>query len=370
MPPASFTQAARPRGYIWQFDILRGLAVLAVIYFHAGKHLPRHQWLVTSGWYGWCGVDLFFVLSGFLITGILLDARGTDGFFTNFYARRILRIWPLYFAMLGMLLVVLPHIVPAMMAESVASARPVWAYPLFLQNLFNYGKPVGPLGVTWSLAVEEQFYFVWPLLIYFLKERTLRRVLVGVLLFEPVLRLGMSLSGATFTLLYTSTFTRLDGLAAGCLLAVLLRRWGAEVVRASAKYAVVPAVAITLAAGMLHEAWLLFSALALLFTAIAALAMTWQGMPRIGFLAYTGRISFGLYLLHLPVMDLLAAPRIRPHLGGDWGYAAASFVGMYALASASFYGFEQPILKFKKYFVTRRAITAEMPGKTDIPVAA
>jgi hypothetical protein len=146
MSPTSLPQPTHPRGYIWQFDILRGLAVLAVIYFHAGKHLPRHQWLVTSGWYGWCGVDLFFVLSGFLITGILLDARGTDGFFTNFYARRILRIWPLYFAMLGMLLVVLPHIVPAMMAESVASARPVWAYPLFLQNLFNYGKPVGPLG--------------------------------------------------------------------------------------------------------------------------------------------------------------------------------------------------------------------------------
>ena len=153
MPPASFTQAARPRGYIWQFDILRGLAVLAVIYFHAGKHLPRHPWLVTSGWYGWCGVDLFFVLSGFLITGILLDARGTDGFFTNFYARRILRIWPLYFAMLGMLLVVLPHIVPAMMAESVASARPVWAYPL--HAAFESGAP-GSSEILFDISIVRK----------------------------------------------------------------------------------------------------------------------------------------------------------------------------------------------------------------------
>jgi peptidoglycan/LPS O-acetylase OafA/YrhL len=120
-------------------------------------------------------VDLFFVISGFLITGILLRSRTEDGYFRNFYMRRVLRIWPLYFAFLLLMLVVLPAASPSAMAKSMQSARPVWAFPLFLQNLLVYGKIVGPLGITWSLAIEEQFYMAWPFFVWKLSRTALTR---------------------------------------------------------------------------------------------------------------------------------------------------------------------------------------------------
>ena len=134
------------------------------------------------------GVDLFFVLSGFLITGILLDAKQSEGYFRNFYARRCLRIWPLYYSALLFMFVIVPFLRPSE-AHTVFEARssPWWAYPFFLQN-FLVPIPTtatGLLGVTWSLAVEEQFYLVWPLVVRFCSKVQLRKIAIAVICLSP-----------------------------------------------------------------------------------------------------------------------------------------------------------------------------------------
>jgi len=358
-------------GHIWQFDVLRGVAVLGVVSCHASQRLPQ-AWVHWLGAYGWTGVDLFFVLSGFLITGILLDMRGTADFFRNFYARRVLRIWPLYFAVIGTLLVVLPHLAPAMMRPLIASAGGhLWLYPLFLQNLVMPDTVAGPLGITWSLAIEEQFYFVWPLMVFLLPEKTLRRTLYAVLAIEPFLRLTLS---HTFPHIvqYTNTLTRLDGLAAGCLLTLLLRQHGADVVRRAAIWTLPACFGVFLLCLAAKSQWPVFSALGVGFAALVALSITTPWVPRNRWLEYTGKISFGIYMVHLPVMDLLSSPKIHRHLHGDAGYMLAAAIGIYAVASASFYCFEQPILKFKRHFETKRQlpVVAVQPPAAEIRIAA
>src|SRR5207245_496531 len=112
-------------------------------------------------------IDLFFVLSGFLITGILLDSMGFLHYFRNFYARRLLRVWPLYYLVLFLVFVVAPLLWPTM-RPTVASVWP--AFSFYVQNIvYHGGYPFG-LGATWSLAVEEQFYLTWPILVFLLKN--------------------------------------------------------------------------------------------------------------------------------------------------------------------------------------------------------
>ena len=293
--------------------------------------------------YGWCGVDLFFVISGFLITGILLRSRTEDGYFRNFYMRRVLRIWPLYFAFLLLMLIVLP----AAMAQSIQSARPAWAFPLFLQNLFIPRKIIGPLGITWSLAIEEQFYMAWPFFVWKLSRAALKRLLFAVLAIEPLLRILLTRFAVPISQ-YTHTLTRLDGLAAGCLLALLAwNGFDRAIWRRRALQFGLPALAI--AAVCASHRPLLYSAVAIAMGSVVAYSLTLSASAK-GFLAYTGRISYGLYLFHLLAFDLFDSPKMRARLHGDLGYLIASLFLTYALASISFYAFESPINGLKRYF--------------------
>src|SRR5208283_4108981 len=115
-----------------QLDAVRGLAVLLVLLHHTDIYPSLHLHLISDN--GWMGADLFFVLSGFLITGVLLDTKQSAGYFTNFYARRCLRIWPLYYSVLFFMFVVIPFLRPSLGAAVVARSSPWWAFPLFLQN--------------------------------------------------------------------------------------------------------------------------------------------------------------------------------------------------------------------------------------------
>ena len=150
--------------YIPQFDGLRALSILAVFIAHSEflRSLPGAVILE----YGRIGVDLFFVLSGFLITGILLDSKGSSHYFRNFYIRRALRIWPLYYLILLIIYLLTSQFLPQMKDGNV------WLYfTVYIQNLFlNLKIPYG-LEPTWSLAVEEQFYMTWPLLVFLLKTK-------------------------------------------------------------------------------------------------------------------------------------------------------------------------------------------------------
>src|SRR5581483_122872 len=183
------------RKKIPQLDAVRGLAILLVMVHNTNWKFPSlHLQAVFQN--GWAGVDLFFVLSGFLITRILLDAKESGDSLKNFYARRCLRIWPLYYGLMLFLFVIVPRIRPSESGMIFAPhSSPWWAFPLFLQTflLHSPSEATGPLGVTWSLAVEEQFYLIWPWIIRYCSPQRLQRLAILVMCASPLLRLAFTL---------------------------------------------------------------------------------------------------------------------------------------------------------------------------------
>jgi peptidoglycan/LPS O-acetylase OafA/YrhL len=178
-----------PCGHIPALDGIRGIAIIAVMVFHFflfGGLSPQNK--IDGIFYavakmGWAGVDLFFVLSGFLITGILHDSRGNDGFFRIFYARRFFRIFPLYYGALVLFLVVLPLSGAAWKALETGPKEQfwLWAYVTNIRIALDndWGRVPKALIHFWSLAVEEQFYLAWPFLVYFASRRVVLRLCAG-----------------------------------------------------------------------------------------------------------------------------------------------------------------------------------------------
>jgi peptidoglycan/LPS O-acetylase OafA/YrhL len=217
------------RSHLPVLDGVRGLAILLVLTFHFAvmydcEEMLRHWWLRPLAG-GWCGVDLFFVLSGCLITGILLDAKGGSHFFRNFYARRALRIFPLYYGFLVLIFLARP--VFALSSDALADMDRARSWlGLYGQNvwLMFSGRWLPPLvNHLWSLAVEEQFYLAWPFLVWLCSRRRLAWVCGGVLAGCLALRVAMMLAGLDPMVAYVFTLTRLDGFAAGGLVALALR---------------------------------------------------------------------------------------------------------------------------------------------------
>src|ERR1700760_1369307 len=180
--------------YMPALDGLRAFAVLAVLLVHfPWMPTPRlallerlHLWPILR--YGWVGVDLFFVISGFLITGILLDSKHTASYFRNFFARRALRIWPLYYAVLVFVFILCTFLRPHGTGAEILK----WGWPyyiLYLQNFVFSDNGVPLLGVTWSLAVEEQFYITWPFIVLLCIRKRLLTITVALFLASPVIRL-------------------------------------------------------------------------------------------------------------------------------------------------------------------------------------
>jgi peptidoglycan/LPS O-acetylase OafA/YrhL len=344
--------------YLPELDALRGFAILAVMFHHIGKNVPALH-LVKIGGYGWTGVDLFFVLSGFLITGILLEAKGKPHYFKNFYARRILRIWPLYFALLLFAFVLLPLVVPALRTRIFEDAYPWQSYPFFVQNWFS-AKPIafGPVGVTWSLAIEEQYYLVWPILVLILSRRALKYAAIGAFSFSVIVRL-LQTFGFLHLVIYTNTLSRLDGIALGSLLAAVLPAASERSVRRVAMVVLpLSAVAVILTEWIFGEkTWFLYAGLALSFASLLCLSINSELLQHLRFIRYTGKISFGLYLLHVPVFDTFRDPRFRSRLSlfhssvlNDLLLVFCMTAALYLIASASWYFFESPILRLKRRF--------------------
>ena len=209
-------------------DGVRGLAILVVLVHNAawiaesGEHL-LFKLVVALASTGWIGVQLFFVLSGFLITGILLDSKGKREFFRSFYIRRALRILPPYFFVVG-LMVVLAATISWSPEWSRAVLAHQWSYWFYVSNWiqpFNLGIP--GFSHLWSLAVEEQFYLLWPLVAWLLPRHRFRTACVGLIVVTPLIRLGLRLVGLPEATAYMFTVARWDALAAGALVAVLVR---------------------------------------------------------------------------------------------------------------------------------------------------
>src|SRR5215470_14002997 len=171
-----------------QLDVLRGIAVLMVMIIHSNGNVPFLH-IQSFMHYGFVGVDLFFVLSGFLITGILLRTKEESGYFVNFYARRVLRIWPLYLCLLAFGFILVPFVQPQLRPSVAEQCHPWQAYLFFVQNVVvPKSGTFGPLEITWSLCVEEQFYLVWPLIVFFASTKTIAKIAVFAIALSAGLR--------------------------------------------------------------------------------------------------------------------------------------------------------------------------------------
>ncbi len=221
-------------GRVGWLDGVRGLAVISVMVFHfdflarQDRALPMDVVLDKVTGLGWAGVDLFFVLSGFLITGILVDTRGAPNALRNFYARRVLRIFPLYYAFLVALFIVLPalhHVRSPQYVWLRASQGWFWLYLTNVWVLLRNGVAASLFGTAhlWSLAVEEQSYLLWPAVVLACGRRGTLAACAAALGLSPLLRLLMFREGVSPYVMYTFTFSHLDGLAFGAALALVIR---------------------------------------------------------------------------------------------------------------------------------------------------
>ena len=356
---ATRTNSAAPQrpswlpSYIPELQGLRGIAVLAVVFYHCHPRLEGTPFYRASLW-GWAGVNLFFVLSGFLITSILLESRGKPHYFRNFYARRALRIWPVYVLVLFVCYLNAPWFIGPTVLEAIRTA-PWWAYVLFLQNLFHLALPPA-IGPTWSLAIEEQYYFLWaPIVRLLARPWWLVIFLCSALAASPMFR--MTHFG---WITPTHTLTHLDGIAMGSLIAIGLhtmpmsrRMWLSLGV--AGMLIGFPAAA-TIAGGTAF----LDSALTCGFggAVLAAIASTGARNPvnaalRRGPLPFWGRISYGMYMTHIMVFIYFGwfDRRMDAHgMAGNLAVVAFRLAASTLVATALWYGFESRILKLKRRF--------------------
>jgi peptidoglycan/LPS O-acetylase OafA/YrhL len=344
--------------YLPELDGLRGLAILWVVLYHCDP-LLQGTWLHCVAEWGWAGVDIFFVLSGFLITANLLGARDKPHYFHNFHARRALRIWPVYVLVLAVVYLNAPWFIGPSVLGAIKAA-PWLAYIFFVQNLFHLALPPA-LGPTWALAVEEQYYFFWAPLVRWLggpkRIWMLAGVLACALISSPLTR---HLNPAWMKGLPSHTLIKMDGLALGSLLAL-----GLYTIQLSRRVClwiglVTFVLGIAAAATIAGGTALLDTALAAGFAGavLALIATTGARNPvhfllRGGPLAFYGRISYGLYMIHIAAFIFIGwfdLWMVRYGMAGNLAVVAARLAVSTALATAMWYGFETKILKLKRYF--------------------
>ncbi len=368
-------------------DGLRGLAVLMVFVFHYGGGLQspkayiRIFGLITQA--SWLGVVLFFALSGFLITGSLWDTIGQRHRLRNFFVRRALRILPLYF------LALTAAVVAAILAGAThAQLKPFAIFALFLQDMphlaaiAQHNPSPLPLYHFWTLAVEEQFYLLWPIILLFAHSRrhALRLSLwffgIGELFLLTVYTFA-AFQGARLAHLYDYfLLTQSSALALGCAVSLAMgnrsnpigRKPGTHrLIRKHARTAFFTGVAIYLwtsyLSGTLYlsgdtQYWLGLPAISLAAAATIPLVLR-NGLPRKIFslapLAWLGRISYGFYVYHIllqPWFDHLGTLISHTHSGDEYHIdrAIVAFVITCIVSWLSFHLFEKPILSLKRFF--------------------
>lgn len=368
-PPADLSHAR-----ILELDGFRATAVLLVLAHHLA-----YGWLPTAegiSWmpriftgilsHGWLGVDLFFILSGFLITGILLDSRESKHYFQNFYIRRALRILPLYFICIFFMSLVY-HGAATYFVLSL----------LFLANFayaFHAKVPSGP-DVFWSLAVEEHFYLLWPLLVRFLKRISLFVLTLIIVVGTPVLRGVCAYWGMQPGIeIYHYSFFRFDGLALGAILALWVRsRYYSRESAWKLAGVLIGFTLLATAAGWPYRimeaksvagAALRYTQAQFVFAAAMALALAYRGTTATGilrsrFARFTADLSYCIYLVHTALGDgyywVLRSFQFNDvdHFGAAGALAVRS-----AVIAAATFGFavlskkylEDPFLRLKRYF--------------------
>ena len=375
---ARFSAASGRR--IIELDGLRGLAILLVVVYHYVAIGPQSApgtflaYARSAFLMGWCGVDLFFVLSGFLIGGILLDVRQSPRFFGTFYLRRVHRIIPVYYAF------VLSYMVAAAFLSSAGgplrTSSPTWRFlPVHLAFLQNFRPRSGTdftnacLSPLWSLAVEEQFYLAVPLLVWFLSRRRLVALLLAAVVVAPILRTFLLLHGHPGGM-YILTPSRMDALSLGVLAAIVwrtpaVRGWMETHPRALHSALLVSGLgALSLALLAPSPQSLLmasagFSTLALFFSVLLLTVVTFPAGAvgsffRFGGLREFGGISYCMYLIHMPLNPVVHWLVRRERAGfrtpAEIATTALCFLIVWAITKVSFRFFENPLTQWGHRF--------------------
>lgn len=367
-----------------EMDGLRGIAVVLVMALHIfnranefTKH-PVLTFISDMTTIGWIGVDIFFVLSGYLITSILLKARERQYYFRNFYIRRILRIVPLYYVTMLIAFFILIPVKTPDFVDKIPQLIPFQI--LYLQNWLNI-EPMAQttpfIWVTWSLAIEEQFYLIWPSIIYFLKRETLVKFSIVYIFVSAISRIIGILAwkniaqGAHF--FYYNSFSRFDELIFGGLLAIALAsNYWREKLKPIGFPALYTSLGIFLGLCIIDLPNLPhpnfehipltvggYTSLSVFTAAIISIFVlhSENSFIRRAFrnkiLTSLGKYSYAMYLFHMPVTLILLDLLWWTHYRG-WKmyllYIASSFLVTIALAFVSWHLFEKHMLNLKKYF--------------------
>jgi peptidoglycan/LPS O-acetylase OafA/YrhL len=347
------------------YDGFRALAFIAIFLFHTG-HLP----------FGYLGVQAFFVLSGYLITPILITTKRQNtfgGYYKNFIIRRALRIFPLYYAYLGTVFVL--NLSVDLQDHRIDSAAQWWSAVGYVYNIYHateWFRHTSFLSHFWSLAVEEQFYLGWPVLLFWVPNRSLMRFLTAVIFLGPLIRLGLAtfaeaqlVSGLTTEgdlVVYLSTVSHLDAFATGAFFALLP---GMQFSSTGRIFSLLTAVVVlglglnlmtlgdmqpsTLGypkfmSGAYRHVWG-YSLFNLIFGLILH-RMKSQDFFRAIFesppLTYLGKISYGLYVYHFGTIALIGLwfPDMKLK-------DLAALLVTVGLATISYYGFERHFINLK-----------------------
>ena len=377
--PHGGTAPAGEAGHIPALDGLRGCAILGVLLLHFTSAMAAPAGapagLVKQAFSpGWTGVDLFFVLSGFLITGILADARHTPRRYRTFYMRRALRILPLYYGFVLLLFVLPPLLGARAYATPFIDQLPYW---LYLQNF----RPMDSRALEfaahlWSLAIEEQFYLVWPLLIFSLSRKHALWMCGACVAGALAYRVANVFTVDDLRAVYFQTPARVDGLALGGAIALIARGAGGTARMRRMAPAVLAGALAVLAGAALHPsgfnpggAYMVsvgYTALAFFFGAVLVMAV--DGRPPIlarllsgRVLRFFGRYSYGLYVVHVPLIGLGRLAGVSPdavagtrwELAGLLGYVALMGAATVVAALASWNLYEKHFLKLKARFAYR-----------------
>jgi peptidoglycan/LPS O-acetylase OafA/YrhL len=371
LPPSAAVQTQAQRFYRPELDALRFFAFLGVFIFHAA---PRSMdFYVAAGLPAWLsrllisifgagayGVDLFFALSAYLITGLLLRERAATGALDlrGFYVRRILRIWPLYLAF-----VAFAAVMDVAIPEQHLPLRYVAGFCLLSGNWVYvfYGLPASFAIPLWTVSIEEQFYLAWPLALRRASVNTMAAIAVGLLLVANFWRVALAIAGAPLDHMEYNTFTRLDPIALGILIALFgdnlprLRRGQRIALLLSGVVTWIATYALGASGNPPNiSSWR--QALGHPLTAIASAAILFSVMGsqhpflRNKLLLYLGKISYGLYVLH--EFAHFCAKRLAP-ASTPLTVLAQSAVGLaltILMAAASYRWLESPFLRLKERF--------------------
>lgn len=354
-----------------ELDAIRGLAAAGVLALHTAPYLF---------FWAWSCVDLFFVLSGYLITSILLEHASSPRVLWAFYARRALRIWPVYYAALALTIAI--YLVSGWVQTGTWNGLPSgqWLSFVFLQYTEHYtpGLPrleyIWYFDHSWSLAVEEQFYLLWPLVLLFVRPGSGLLILGSVALLSTAL--WMRSNGEYFYLL----LTRVDGLLFGIVIAHLASDRYRLLTRIPARFIVYAALAglvlllpYLIAGYRYHlppnssERTIEVAAFCLVYSALIVAAVRWSGHSlfaglRLGGLVYLGRISFAVYMYHLPI-GYLTMVAWNEGLISRWESRILMVVLSLVAAHFSYVFVERRVMALKTRFSYRKG-TPEMETAT------